>query len=126
MNKGEDFGKLAAELSQDTATAAKGGDLGWFGKGQMVAPFEEAAFSLKVGEISQPVQSDFGWHVIQVIDRANLPLTDSQYTQARDTAFQDFLTKLRDDSDVTVYDYWKDRTPSTPDLNSVQGSALPQ
>ena len=126
LNKGEDFGKLAAELSQDTATAAKGGDLGWFGKGQMVAPFEEAAFSLKVGEISQPVQSDFGWHVIQVIDRANLPLTDSQYTQARDTAFNDFLTKLRDDSDVTIYDYWKDRTPSTPSLDSLQGSGQPQ
>ncbi len=126
LNNGEDFAKLAAELSQDTATAANGGDLGWFGKGQMVAPFEEAAFSLKVGEISQPVQSDFGWHVIQVIDRANLPLTDSQYTQARDTAFNDFLTKLRDDSDVTIYDYWKDRTPSTPSLDSLQGSGQPQ
>ncbi len=126
LNNGEDFAKLAAELSQDTATAANGGDLGWFGKGQMVAPFEEAAFSLKVGEISQPVQSDFGWHVIQVIDRANLPLTDSQYTQARDTAFNDFLTKLRDDSDVTIYDYWKDRTPSTPSLDSIQGSGQPQ
>ena len=60
LNNGEDFGKLAAELSQDTGSGAKGGDLGWFGKGQMVAPFEEAAFNLKVGEISQPVQSDFG------------------------------------------------------------------
>ena len=126
LNNGEDFGKLAAELSQDTGSGAKGGDLGWFGKGQMVAPFEEAAFNLKVGEISQPVQSDFGWHVIQVIDRATLPLTDAQYTQARDTAFNDFLTKLRDDSDVTIYDYWKDRTPSTPSLDSLQGTGQPQ
>ncbi len=126
LNNGEDFGKLAAELSQDTGSGAKGGDLGWFGKGQMVAPFEEAAFNLKVGEISQPVQSDFGWHVIQVLDRATLPLTDAQYTQARDTAFNDFLTKLRDDSDVTIYDYWKDRTPSTPSLDSLQGTGQPQ
>jgi peptidyl-prolyl cis-trans isomerase D len=120
LKNGEDFSKLAAELSQDTASAAKGGDLGWFGKGQMVAPFEEAAFSLKVGEISQPVQSSFGWHVIQVIDRANLPLTDSEYTQARKTAFDDYLAQLRDNADVKTYDYWKERTPSTPSLSDLQ------
>jgi parvulin-like peptidyl-prolyl isomerase len=120
LNNGENFGKLAAELSQDTASASKGGDLGWFGKGQMVPAFEEAAFSLKVGEISQPVQSSFGWHVIQVIDRANLPLTDSEYTQARQTAFDDYLTQLRDNADVKIYDYWKERTPSTPSLSDLQ------
>jgi parvulin-like peptidyl-prolyl isomerase len=120
LKNGENFGKLAAELSQDTATASKGGDLGWFGKGQMVPAFEEAAFSLKVGEISQPVQSSFGWHVIQVIDRANLPLTDSEYTQARQTAFDDYLTQLRDNADVKIYDYWKERTPSTPSLSDLQ------
>ena len=120
LKNGENFGKLAAELSQDTGSAAKGGDLGWFGKGQMVPAFEEAAFSLKVGEISQPVQSTYGWHVIQVIDRATLPLTDSEYTQARKTAFDDYLTKLRDDADVKIFDYWKERTPSTPSLSELQ------
>lgn len=122
LNKGENFGALAKELSKDTSTADKGGDLGWFGKGQMVPAFEEAAFSLKVGEISQPVQSQYGWHVIQLIDRATLPLTSSEYDQARQTAFTDYLTKLRDDSDVKIYDYWKDRVPTTPDLNSLQGT----
>ena len=121
LNKGEEFGALAAELSQDTGSGANGGDLGWFGKGAMVAPFEEAAYGLEVGEISQPVQSDFGWHVIQLIDRATLPMTAAEYEQARQAAFDDFLTKLREESEVTIYDYWTERVPTTPGLEALQG-----
>jgi len=126
LNNGEEFGALAAELSQDTGSGANGGDLGWFGKGAMVAPFEEAAFNLKVGEISQPVQSDFGWHVIQVIDRATLPMTASEYEQARQAAFDEFLTNLRDQSDVKIYDYWMERVPTEPGLDALQGLQQPQ
>lgn len=67
---GADFATLAREHSSDAGSAARGGDLGWFGRGVMVAPFEEAAFSLKVGEISEPVQSSFGYHLIKVEERA--------------------------------------------------------
>jgi parvulin-like peptidyl-prolyl isomerase len=121
LNKGEEFGALAAELSIDTGSGAKGGDLGWFGKGAMVAPFEEAAFQLQVGEISEPVQSEFGWHIIQILDRATLPLTASELQQARQSAFDEFLTKLRDESEVTIYDYWTERVPTTPGLEALQG-----
>ena len=66
---GEDFGKLAKELSEDTATAPQGGDLGFVGKGEMVPQFEEAVFALKKGEISpQPVRTPFGYHAIKVFD----------------------------------------------------------
>ena len=66
---GEDFGKLAKELSEDTATAPQGGDLGFVGKGEMVPQFEEAVFALKKGEISpQPVRTPFGYHAIMVSD----------------------------------------------------------
>lgn len=61
-----DFGKLAKQYSQDTVSAAQGGDLGWFGRGAMVKPFEDAVFSLKEGETSGVVRSDFGLHVIRV------------------------------------------------------------
>lgn len=62
----KEFANLAKEYSQDPGSAAKGGDLGFFGRGLMVKPFEDAAFSLKDGETSELVQSDFGWHIIRV------------------------------------------------------------
>jgi peptidyl-prolyl cis-trans isomerase D len=60
------FADLAKQQSQDPGSAEKGGDLGWFGRGMMVKPFEEAVFAMKQGETSGPVQSDFGFHVIRV------------------------------------------------------------
>jgi len=65
---GEDFAKLAREISEDKATAVQGGDLGFVGPGELVAPFEQAAFALKKGEISDPVRTPFGYHAIRVID----------------------------------------------------------
>lgn len=62
---GEDFAKLAEKNSQDEASAKRGGDLGYFGRGQMVAEFEAKAFALKQGEIGEPVLSQFGWHIIK-------------------------------------------------------------
>jgi peptidyl-prolyl cis-trans isomerase D len=65
---GEDFAKLAREISEDKASAAQGGDLGFVGPGELVAPFEQAAFALKKGEISGPVRTPFGYHAIRVLD----------------------------------------------------------
>jgi peptidyl-prolyl cis-trans isomerase C len=67
--KGEDFAAVAKAESDDTGSGAQGGDLGVFGHGRMVPVFEEAAFKLPIGEVSQPVKSQFGWHLIQVQDR---------------------------------------------------------
>jgi len=65
---GEDFAKLAREISEDKASAVQGGDLGFVGPGELVAPFEQAAFALKKGEISAPVRTPFGYHAIRVLD----------------------------------------------------------
>lgn len=69
INQGEDFAELAQEYSTDPGSGAMGGSLGSFERGRMVPAFEKAAFSLEVGEISEPVQSDFGYHIIKVTDR---------------------------------------------------------
>lgn len=65
---GEDFAKLAREVSEDKASAVQGGDLGFVGPGELVAPFEQAAFALDQGEISAPVRTPFGYHAIRVIE----------------------------------------------------------
>ena len=66
LNKGESFATLAKELSIDKGSGKKGGDLGFFGRGMMVKPFEEAAFKLGKGEISsEPVKTEFGYHIIK-------------------------------------------------------------
>ncbi len=69
VKKGEDFGLLASQYSQDKGSAAQMGDLGFFGKGQMVKPFEEAAFAAAPGSIVGPVESEFGYHIIKVKEK---------------------------------------------------------
>jgi peptidyl-prolyl cis-trans isomerase C len=66
---GSDFAQLAKEHSKDPGSKDQGGELGFFARGQMVPQFEEAAFNLKKGEVSEPVESQFGWHIIRVDDR---------------------------------------------------------
>src|SRR5699024_1535522 len=68
LDDGEDFAKLAKKHSIDEGSAEEGGDVGYFSVGSMVAEFEDAAFTMEKGEISDPVQSDFGYHIIEVLD----------------------------------------------------------
>lgn len=124
LNNGEDFGVLAAELSEDTGSGANGGDLGWFGKGQMVAEFEEAAFNLNDGEISEPVESQFGFHIIQTLGHATIPLNAGAYDQARQIEFDDFIARLREESDITISDSWVERVPTSPNLQELQQGLL--
>ncbi len=81
ITDGADFAKLAAELSEDEGSREKGGDLGLFGHGQMVRPFEEAAFGAKPGSVVGPVRSQFGWHLIKVEE--NVPARTLSIDEAR-------------------------------------------
>jgi peptidyl-prolyl cis-trans isomerase SurA len=82
LEGGEDFADLARSNSQDTLSAARGGELGWVSQGDTVPRFENAMDKLAIGEISKPVQSRFGWHIIQVEARRQHDSTD-QYERAR-------------------------------------------
>lgn len=90
LNGGADFAELAKEYSTDTSSQS-GGSLGYFGKGQMVPEFEETAFSMKVDEISEPVQSQFGYHIIKVEDHkeAKEATLDEVKEDIKKTIFQD-------------------------------------
>lgn len=111
---GYDFADVARKVSKDTGSAVNGGDLGWFGRGMMVPEFENAAFSQEVGVIGEPVKSQFGYHIIQVLGRADIPLNASQYLQAQDTAFTEWLAKIEEESKIEIFDTWQDRVPPEP------------
>ena len=67
LKKGESFDKLAKELSTDRGSGKRGGDLGFFGRGVMVKPFEAASFNLEKNQVSEPVKTEFGYHIIKRI-----------------------------------------------------------
>jgi peptidyl-prolyl cis-trans isomerase C len=121
LKKGEDFAALAKEKSKDAN--AEGGDLGWFAHGQMVKPFEDAAFALEVGQVSEPVQTQFGWHIIKVEEKRDQPLPSfdqvkeaiiAQLVQAK---AQEVVTSLRDKAKIEVVD---------PELKQSMEDALKQ
>jgi peptidyl-prolyl cis-trans isomerase D len=113
---GEDWYNLAATYSTDTSNKDQGGDLGWFSRGQMVKEFEDAAFTMQPGQISDPVQTQFGYHIIRVLGHEDRPLTTAECTRMKAEKFQTWLKDLRDKSQVTLYDYWKEIYPLQPTL----------
>ena len=115
---GADFAALASQSSLDTGSKDKGGDLGWFGKGKMVAEFETAAFSLQVGAISMPVKSTNGWHIIQVLGHEIRPLTDTEYKDAVNAVFNQWLLDQQSGADIVIDDSWITNTPDQPSLQS--------
>lgn len=103
LDAGGDFAAIAKEKSTDTGSGAAGGDLGWFGLGAMVKPFEDAVVALKPGEISAPVQSQFGWHVIkleEIRDKAVPKLEEVQEELAGDLRQQAVETKVKELTDA--------------------------
>ncbi len=116
LDAGEDFCEIAAELSTDESNKNNCGDLGWFPRGQMVAPFENAAFSLAEGEISEGIQTDFGWHIIWVLGHDDRPITVDAYQQLLDTKFAEWLQSLREASEVSINDFWQTIVPTDPEL----------
>jgi peptidyl-prolyl cis-trans isomerase C len=121
LKKGEDFATVAKEKSKDEN--AEGGDLGFFTRGQMLKPFEDAAFALDVGQVSDPVQTQFGWHIIEVEEKRDQP--PPTYDQVKDAIIaqlvqqkaQEVVTGLRDSAKIEVVDaeLKKSMDATTPD-----------
>jgi peptidyl-prolyl cis-trans isomerase C len=106
LKKGEDFAKVASEVTEDPSGKANGGDLGYFGKEQMVPEFADVAFKLDKGQISEPVKTQFGWHVIKVEDKRTkappkfeeVKPQIEQYVQRKAQA--ELVTKLRAEAKI--------------------------
>ena len=112
LKGGEDFAALAKELSQDLATKEEGGDLGWFPRGQMVPEFDEVAFALQPGEVSDVVQTPYGFHIIKVEERDEDRELDEMALQLRRAnALSNWLQEQR--RSAVVERFWSpDKVPS--------------
>lgn len=94
----ENFAEIAKAESDDRGSSARGGDLGWFGKGMMVKPFEEAAFALEVGQISKPFQTMYGWHILYKEGERSIQPLDSIRSQVERQVMRDERAKEADKS----------------------------
>ncbi|MCG3088671.1 peptidylprolyl isomerase [Sporosarcina cyprini] len=109
LKDGGDFAKLAKEYSTEDKANETGGDLGWFGQGKMVPEFEAAAYKLKKGEISEPVKTSFGYHIIELLDtrKVEIEKTDEELkAEVEDNltraAFEARLKELLEKADVEI------------------------
>jgi parvulin-like peptidyl-prolyl isomerase len=111
LEQGEDFAALATEVSTDTVSAELGGDLGWLPQGSMVAEFEEVAFDLPLGEISEVVKTPYGFHIILVEERdEDRELDPEILDQRKRDAFDIWLADLL--SEAVIERYWsEDKAP---------------
>ena len=112
IEDGEEWGDLASEFSIDESNKDQGGDLSWFGRGRMVESFEEAAFAGEIGEIVGPVETDFGWHLIEILGHEDRDLDASSFGLAVTQALNAFIAEIRETVEIEVMEYWVDRVPS--------------
>ncbi len=118
LKKGEDFEKVAKEVTEDPSGKANGGDLGYFSKEQMVPEFSDTAFKLEKGQISEPVKTQFGWHVLKVEDKRVKPVPTFEQVKPQIEQFvvrkaqAELVQKLR--TEAKIEKMYKTEEPAKP------------
>jgi len=117
LDKGFNFHDLAAQHSNDDSNKENGGDLGWFDDDAMAAEFSEAAFALDVGEISEPVETSYGFHIIQVLGKRENQTPPDEFEQEKQEAFEEWLDNQRNSrDDIVIYDEWEEYVSDNPEV----------
>lgn len=116
LEAGESFAALAQVVSLDPGSADNGGEYAWAPASQYVEPFADAAREGEIGAFQGPVATDFGFHIIQVRDRRQEPMNEAQLELARQEAFDEFITELRQapETEVETFAIWTDNVPGEP------------
>lgn len=132
IDGGKSFEEVAREYSKDPGSAKNGGDLGYFTKDKMVKTFADAAFSMKKGQISNPVKSDFGWHIIKIEDVRPLQIPtfnevkENLRQNLQDRKLEEFIRGLVKGSNVTVYDEKGKEQPFSKEMQPAKPAAAKQ
>ncbi len=114
LNAGESFASIARASSTDTGSGANGGELGLAPASNFVEPFADAVREVEIGVITGPVESQFGFHIIQVSAREDREVDEEQAGVNRETAFDEWLTELRNQQETDISNIWPDFVPPNP------------
>lgn len=126
LGKGEDFAKLASHYSIDPSSKDNGGDVGYFTKGRMVSEFDQVVFSLDVNQVSEPVKTEYGYHIIKVTDKKTNKFEDKKKAIERELTLKkakpikEVISKLQKEADISIKDQeLKDalKTTQQPEIN---------
>ena len=119
LNEGTNWEELASEYSIDESNKDRGGDLGWFPRGQMVLEFEEAVFNADIGVIPDPIETSFGWHIIEVLGKELREVDEYTHTLAVQDAIDAWLLSARVEAEIDIRSNWESRVPPSPNLSKI-------
>jgi parvulin-like peptidyl-prolyl isomerase len=125
LKDGGDWNQLAMKNSLDDTNKDNGGDLGWFSYDMMIEDFSAAAFSLEPGQISDPIETYYGYHIIQLVGKREVQTSVADFQTEKSNAFDAWLAERRDArDDIEIAEDWADYVPDTPALPSNYSSLL--
>ena len=125
LKDGADWNQLAFKHSLDDSNKENGGDLGWFSYDAMIEDFSAAAFSLEPGEISDPVATYYGYHIIQLVGKREVQTSEADFQAEKSAAFDTWLAERRDArDDIVIAEDWADYVADTPAIPSTYQSLL--
>jgi parvulin-like peptidyl-prolyl isomerase len=119
LQEGGSFEELASEHSTDESNKDRGGDLGWFPRGRMVDAFETAVFDAEIGVIPVPIETSFGWHIIEVVAREQRELDEYSHQLSVQTEFNSWLIDEHLQATIEISKNWLDRVPDPPSVGGL-------